>query len=96
MSAVAEELISSVDKPYDPTGDLAGIARPTAHMRVPLQILHGVGSRIPLLQALEDAQAIEAMAGVLEDSAEKSGGVFVVKPDFRCQAAHILKALRGG
>ena len=76
------------------TYEMSGIARPTSHVRVPLQILHGVGSCIPLSTALEDAQAIEQLSEALEESYKKS-----LSPDGTVdrmvQAAHIIKILRG-
>jgi|HubBroStandDraft_5_1064220.scaffolds.fasta_scaffold20355_3 hypothetical protein len=79
---------------YDSTGDLAGLARPTAHLRQPLQVLQGEGSRIPLELAMSEALGIEVLAAALTASMPKA-----VAPNgdinFRLLAAHAIKHLRG-
>lgn len=79
---------------YDATGDLAGLARPTAHLRQPLQVLQGEGSRIPLELAMSEALGIEVLAAALTEAMPKAlapnGDI-----NFRLLAAHAIKHLRG-
>jgi len=83
-----------MDERTSVTYEMSGVARPTEHVRVPLQILHGEGSCIPFTVALDDARAIEMLSAALKESLAKS-----VAPDgtidHMVQAAHIIKILRG-
>jgi hypothetical protein len=81
------------DESYTP-GTLHGVAHPAPHLKASMRVLFGLGTTVPLETAAQGATAILGLAQALEESAAQSrneDGTI----DYKVQAAHILKALKG-
>lgn len=75
-------------------GELRGTAYPVPKMKAAMRALHGLGTTIPLEDALRDAEAIETLAGFIERAIAESTNDGAL--DYREVAARVIRTMRAG